>query len=760
MSKVTVQDIEAVDDYWGPTFRSILEGENTDAISEQLEMRVRSHDKEIERICNLSYQGFIDSIQELLQVRTQAQQLAQEVQTMDKSLQLVSAALIQQGNDLVKARQIESNLASAIEALKECLPALECYIKFCQQASNKQYYQSLRTLEILETQHLPKLRSYRFVTQMRLAIPVVKENIRRSAEADFREFLENIRRFSPRIGKEAIDHTKKLQKRDINTIIEDHKKALKNRSSAGDENNLSAQDLIDFSPIYRCLHIYNVLGQREYFEKDYRQQRRDQAKLVLQPPPGMHDNLEAYKLYICAIVGFFVVEDHVKNTAGDVVTSSYLEELWSSSLSKFVNEISMSSSSCTDPNILLRIKNLIMLSINTFKCYGYTVNVLWELLHNMRDHYNEVLLQRWVHVFRDILDKEQFLPMLVENQEEYEAIIERFPFHSEQLESTAFPKKFPFSRMVPEVYHQAKEFMYACMKFAEDLTLSSNEVAAMVRKAANLLLTRSFSGCLSVVFRNPSVALPQLIQIIVDTQYLEKASPFLDEFVGHMTNTCNTVSGVTQTTSAMFHVARQDAEKQVSVRICSKIDEFFELSEYDWLLVEPPGKASVFITDMISYLSSTLESFASKLPTIAQAACRRTCEHMAEKIYAILFDDEVKQISNGALQQINLDLMQCECFAESEPVPGIKEGELSKYFLKCRQLLDLLTMEEWATYLHDYGNKENRYHLVHPQSIIIILEKIREADKKTMFSVLRKNDKKKLLETVLKQLKHLAERQS
>lgn len=28
MSKVTVQDIEAVDDYWGPTFRSILEGKN------------------------------------------------------------------------------------------------------------------------------------------------------------------------------------------------------------------------------------------------------------------------------------------------------------------------------------------------------------------------------------------------------------------------------------------------------------------------------------------------------------------------------------------------------------------------------------------------------------------------------------------------------------------------------------------------------------------------------------------------------------
>jgi len=49
---------------------------------------------------------------------------------------------------------------------------------------------------------------------------------------------------------------------------------------------------------------------------------------------------------------------------------------------------------------------------------------------------------------------------------------------------------------------------------------------------------------------------------------------------------------------------------------------------------------------------------------------------------------------------------------------------------------------------------------VQPQSIIVILEKIREADKKPIFSLVRKNDKKKLLETVLKQLKHIADRQN
>lgn len=93
-------------------------------------------------------------------------------------------------------------------------------------------------------------------------------------------------------------------------------------------------------------------------------------------------------------------------------------------------------------------------------------------------------------------------------------------------------------------------------------------------------------------------------------------------------------------------------------------------------------------------------------------------------------------------------------------MPGLKEGELSKYFLRNRQLLDLLILEEWSTYFHDYGKQENRYHLVQPQSIIVILEKIREADKKPIFSLVRKNDKKKLLETVLKQLKHIADRQN
>jgi hypothetical protein len=42
---------------------------------EHLENNIKNHDKDIERMCNFHYQGFIDSIRELQQVKAQAMHL-------------------------------------------------------------------------------------------------------------------------------------------------------------------------------------------------------------------------------------------------------------------------------------------------------------------------------------------------------------------------------------------------------------------------------------------------------------------------------------------------------------------------------------------------------------------------------------------------------------------------------------------------------------------------------------------------------------
>ncbi|XP_018403638.1 PREDICTED: exocyst complex component 6 [Cyphomyrmex costatus] len=755
---ILIQEIEGIDDYLGPTFRAIYDGHEHQKFMEKLDNRIKAHDKDIERMCNHHYQGFIDSVRELLQVRSQAQQLNTEILELDKCITATCTKVIEKGEELVKARKIESNMAAAVDSLTMCLPVLAAYAKLQKQLKDKRYYPALKTLEQLEHHDLPKVTNYRFSSQITQQIPQLRENIKDASMSDLTDFLESVRKHSPMIGEVAMRHTAQQLAIEAEIIGRKKKRTYGNQSNETEEE-LSAQDLMDFSPVYRCMHIYTVLREGETFKQYYRQQRKEQARLVLKPP-NMHESIVEYQTYLHGIIGFFVVEDHILNTANELATRSYLDKLWTKALSTIVETLHTHSACCTDATLILKIKNLIMLFNTTLRDYGYSVEQLWDLLKDIRVHYNEVLMKHWVPVFRDILDEDSFLPIQVTTQAEYDEVLNLFPYHDDELQKAEFPKKFPFSDMVPKVYQQVKEFIYACLKFSENLNFTQTEIDEMICKSTNLFLTTTFSGCLSSLFRKPSLALLQVVQIIINTGYLEKSTKYLEEFVTNITGTPHQgqLSSM-DVESAMFRVAREDAEKQICDKLKNKLDEFLELENYDWNLTEPQGHASGFITDLIAFLQSTFTCFTNLPDKVAQVACKSACSHIAKSILGILISEDVKQISMGALQQVNLDTIQCEQFAASEPVVGLPEGTLLQYFSELRQLLDLFMSWDWPTYFHDYGHDSSKYDLVTPNMAVLLLEKLKESDKKTVFSVLKKSerDKKKLLETVLKQLRQLAQ---
>ncbi|KAL8206453.1 UNVERIFIED_CONTAM: Exocyst complex component 6B [Gekko kuhli] len=380
-----------------------------------------------------------------------------------------------------------------------------------------------------------------------------------------------------------------------------------------------AQELVDFSPVYRCLHIYSVLGARETFENYYRKQRRKQARLVLQPPSNMHETLDGYRKYFNQIVGFFVVEDHVLHTTPGLVDRAYLEELWDMALSKTIAALRTHSSYCSDPNLVLDLKNLIVLFADTLQGYGFPVSQLFDLLLEIRDQYSETLLKKWAGVFRNILDSDNYSPIPVVSEELYQKMVGQFPFHDAELEKQPFPKKFPFSEFVPRVYIQIKEFIYACLKFSEDLHLSSTEVDDMIRKSANLLLTRTLSNCLQNVIKRRNVGLTELVQIIINTTHLEKSCQFLEEFITNITNVLPETVHTTKLYGATtFKDARHAAEEEIYTNLNQKIDQFLQLADYDWMAVEPSAEASDYLVDLIAFLRSTFAVF-THLPEEANA---------------------------------------------------------------------------------------------------------------------------------------------
>lgn len=282
-----------------------------------------------------------------------------------------------------------------------------------------------------------------------------------------------------------------------------------------------------------------------------------------------------------------------------------------------------------------------------------------------------------------------------------------------------------------------------------------------------MLLTRTLSGCLSSLIRKPNLSLLQLIQIVINTVHLEETNIFLENFISELTGAGQDATHVARLQArSMFKDIRAEAEEYIYRKLVSQMNEFLELASYDWMLSEPQGFASPWLMDLIAFLKSVFESFTNLPSRLAGMACMSSCQHLAKSIMNLLMNENTKAISGGALQQMDLDLVQCEMFASSEPVPGMEEGVLVMCFSDLRQLLDLFVSWDWTTYFADFGKnvETNKYGRVPPATALILLDKLKEADNKGMFGGISLNkkdrDKVKLREVVHKQLRSLVQQTS
>ncbi|XP_047448190.1 exocyst complex component 6B isoform X5 [Mugil cephalus] len=776
-----LREIESTDtNCIGPTLRSVYDGQEHGLFMEKLDARIRNHDREIEKMCNHHFQGFVDSITELLKVRGEAQKLKSQVTDTNRRLQDDGKDLISSMEELKQCRVQQRNIATTIDKLTHCLPVLEMYSRLQEQMKAKRYYPALRTLEQLEQTCLPRAGHYRFCSIMAENIPKLRTHIRDTAMTQLRDFLESIRKHSDKIGEAAIKQAQLQRSLDSSvspqpraligrrsrkepgararTEIDEHGGSPVSEQDSGildveddeeDEDEVpGAQDLVDFSPVYRCLHIYTVL----------------------------HETLEGYRRYFNQIVGFFVVEDHVLHTTQGLVNRAYVEELWELALSKIVAALRTHSSYCDDPDLVLDLKNLIVLFADTLQGYGFPVSQLFDMLLEMREQYGEILLKRWNITFRQVLDQDNFSPIPVSTEQEYRHYTSQFPLQDPELDKLPFPKKLPFSEFVPKVYCQLKEFIYACLKYSEDLHLSSTEVDDMIRKSTNLLLTRTLSNCLQYGIKKKNVGLAELVQVIINTTHLEQSCHFLEEFISNITNVPpDTVNATKLYGTSTFKDARHAAEAEIYTSLNAKIDQFLQLADYDWMAAVPGSgspTASDYLVDLIAFLKSTFSVFTNLPGTpvehatlpgkVAQTACMSACKHISTSLMQLLLDPEVRQISMGALHQLNTDVKECESFARAGPVAGFQGDTLLLAFSDLRQLLELFTQWDWSTYLADYGKPTCKYLRVSPHTALALLEKLFKPMKETsrknnVFAQFRKTDRdrQKLIDTIIKQLRNL-----
>ncbi|KAK2098679.1 Exocyst complex component 6 [Saguinus oedipus] len=483
-------------------------------------------------------------------------------------------------------------------------PVLEMYSKLKEQMSAKR-----KDIEETENVYFPWVSQYRFCQLMIENLPKLREDIKEISMSDLKDFLESIRKHSDKIGETAMKQCKKppevscqlcsvwqshslilessrwheckaqtlqssslpweksetvlkhslkeedeneeediigihllLKSRANSALISRHKMMYKHdtneiprcRSPTGRQHDClgqcgclawgrSAAALLTkytglVALLNRQLEISEdmaFMGDEETFENYYRKQRKKQARLVLQPQSNMHETVDGYRRYFTQI--------------------SY----------------------CTDPDLVLELKNLIVIFADTLQ-EAFTMGDRLKNNdgeRNLGDASGE-FCEKFTNLVLDIFEEDNYSPIPIVNEEEYKIVISKFPFQDPDLEKTSvcikstrrgldsrassacqsFPKKFPMSQSVPHIYIQVKEFIYASLKFSESLHRSSTEIDDMLRKSTNLLLTRTLSSCLLNLIRKPHIGLTELVQIIINTTHLEQACKYLEDFITNITN--------------------------------------------------------------------------------------------------------------------------------------------------------------------------------------------------------------------------------
>ena len=82
-------------------------------------------------------------------------------------------------------------------------------------------------------------------------------------------------------------------------------------------------------------------------------------------------------------------------------------------IAKYFNALQTHSAYATESAFMLKVKHIMLLFSSTLQQYGFSADKMYALLHELRDHYTEVLMQKWVGQFRNIFDVDNYHPMQV-----------------------------------------------------------------------------------------------------------------------------------------------------------------------------------------------------------------------------------------------------------------------------------------------------------------------------------------------------------
>jgi exocyst complex component 6 len=624
-----------------PSISEYSHGTKTSQLLQSLSEFAGDRENEIERMCNASHQEFVTSVNQLLRIREGTVNLTTEILSLSQSIQSSTERLVEQKKALVESRAVRQNINEASNALQDCLEVLRLANQVHDLLAKKSFYAALRALDELQNVHLHGVTQYKIADMIRRSVPATQKTIADAVMNDLNTWLFRIREMSQYLGELSFYNTdlrkQRQQERAERTPYLSHFKLNSAIELVSDEHEeydvLNNEDLqVEFTPLFECLHIHQSLGQMDKFRAEYAATRRRQKELLLPPSISLVDeDMANLHTLLEDMAGFAIVERATMKRAPDLRSSidagialqiwmkptndcTQVEELWDSLCQNAISLISKALPDVDNAEQLLKVKNLIALFIQTMNTWKFPTSLMSGFLLSLFEKYAQLLKRRFSDDFLEIVSTDDYMPMPIQNAEEFEKVISVSWYVPERaVENTKFPCVLPFSQMYPLCCIDIRNFLNQFYFFSNDDFQHREVVDEALRVALDDLLCEEVCG--SLVQKLSVQYIGQIVQILINLEHFETACQELEGLLVAARSSESSVGTISLKATEKFRNNKKTAEKRIFELVNSKIDDLVETAEYDWAATTKPTEPSTYIQTLTQYLSNIMNSMLLSLPT-------------------------------------------------------------------------------------------------------------------------------------------------
>ncbi|KAB5569470.1 hypothetical protein DKX38_003263 [Salix brachista] len=765
----------------GPFVRKAFASGKPETLLHNLRHFARSKESEIEEVCKAHYQDFILAVDDLRSLLSDVDSLKSSLSDSNSKLQSVAGPLLTSLDSYLEAQTVSHNVNLALSLIFSCIKLSELCSRSNYHLSRGNFYMALKCVDSIETEFLDKTPSSTLKRMLEKKIPEIRSHIERNVSKEFGDWLVEIRVVSRNLGQLAIGQASAARQREEDLRIKQRQAEEQSRLSLRDcvyalqeeeEDGLSGvmgddgkdgfgngggNGLLgfDLTPLYRAYHIHQTLGLEDRFKQYYFENRKLQLTSDFQVS-SMTPFLESHQTFFAQIAGFFIVEDQILRTGGDLISRMEVENLWETAVSKMCSVLEDQFSRMQTANHLLLIKDYVSLLGVTLRRYGYPVDALLDVLSKHRDKYHELLLSDCRKQIAEALAADKFEQMLMKKEYEYSMNVLSFQLQTSDI-VPAFPYVAPFSTTVPDCCRIVRSFIEDSVSFMSHG--GQLEFFDVVKKYLDRLLSEVLDEALLKLINASVHGVSQAMQVAANMAVLERACDF---FFRHAAQLSGIPLRMAERGRRQFPLnnARDAAEEMLSGLLKQKVDGFMTLLEnVNWMADEPTQSGNEYVNEVMIYLETLVSTAQQILPVpVLKRVMQDVLSHISEMIVGALLGDSVKRFNVNAIMGIDVDIRLLESFADNQAAL-LSDGDANQFktaLAEARQLINLLLSNHPENFLNPVI-RERSYNTLDYRKVMTVSEKLRDPSDRLFGTfgsrAARQNPKKKSLDTLIKRLK-------